>query len=108
MLEFLTGHDLEGRALEESKPVPKDQGALKDYLSLSENRPDVEAARYALKTAKRGILVAQSDLWPTVTLDHTQYQRREGFQGAIDWDLLLKVNVPLFQGGAAISKIKSN
>ena len=52
-------------------------------------------------------MIAQSQVWPTVTLDHTQYDRREGFQAPIDWDLLFKVNIPLFQGGEALSKIKA-
>lgn len=106
MLEFLTGLNLEGRPLELSDGLPPSQPELSRYLNRSQNRPDVEAARSALKTAKRSIVVAQSQLWPTVSLDHTQYEKREGFQSAIDWDLMLKINVPLFQGGEALGKIK--
>jgi len=106
-LEFLTGKNLEHRALDTGAELPSLQNPLKDYLDLSSNRPDVEAARYALKKAKRNIVIAQSQIWPTVTLDHTQYDRREGFQAPIDWDLLFRVNIPLFQGGEALSKIKA-
>jgi len=106
-LEFLTGQNLEQRTLDADANLPSLQSPLKDYLALSDNRPDVEAARFALKKAKRNIVIAQSQVWPTVTLDHTQYDRREGFQAPIDWDLLLKVNIPLFQGGEALSKIKA-
>ncbi|MBP9865325.1 MAG: TolC family protein [Candidatus Omnitrophica bacterium] len=107
MLEFLTGHDLVGRRLIIDEPLPPTENSLSHYLEQSKNRPDVESARYALKTAKRNIVVAQSQMWPTVSLDHTQYERRDGFQSAIDWDLLLKINVPLFQGGEALGKIKA-
>jgi outer membrane protein len=106
-LEFLTGKNLEHRALDKDASLPSLPNPLQDYLNLSNNRPDVEAARYALKKAKRNIVIAQSQVWPTVTLDHTQYDRREGFQAPIDWDLLFKVNIPLFQGGEALSKIKA-
>lgn len=107
MLEFLTGLELVGRRLSSDEPLPPTENPLSHYLEQSKNRPDVESARYALKTAKRNIIVAQSQLWPTVSLDHTQYEKRDGFQSAIDWDLLLKIKVPLFQGGEALSKIKS-
>lgn len=107
MLEFLTGQALIGRRLQTDEELPPAQNLLTHYLDQSKNRPDVEAARYALKTAKQNIVVAQSQIWPTVSLDHTQYEKRDGFQSAIDWDLLLKVNIPLFQGGEALSKIKS-
>lgn len=106
-LEFLTGQNLESRKLISDAAMPSLPSPLSDYLDLSDSRPDVEAARFALKKAKRNIVIAQSQIWPTVTLDHTQYDRREGFQAPIDWDLLLKVNVPLFRGGEALGKIKA-
>lgn len=107
VLEFLTGENLEGRRMEIENVLPAAAGELAEYLTISGQRPDVEAARYAVKTANRNIVVAQSQLWPTVSLDHNQYEKRDGFQSAIDWDLLLTVNVPLFQGGEALSKIKT-
>ncbi|MBP9865874.1 MAG: TolC family protein [Candidatus Omnitrophica bacterium] len=106
-LEFLTGYNLEGRSLADPENVPQMTSPITGYLEQSENRPDVEAARYALKKANQNIIIAQSEVWPTITLDHTQYDRREGFQGPIDWDMMFKINVPLFQGGEALSKIKA-
>lgn len=106
LLEFLTGQSLEGRRMAAVDSLPAGSESLDSYLLLSENRPDVEAARYALKTANRNIVVAQSQLWPTVTLDNNQYARREGFQSDIDWDLLITINIPLFQGGEALGKVK--
>jgi len=66
----------------------------------------VEAARQAVKTAWRAVIVAQSELWPEISIEHNQYERREGFSSNIDWDFLFKVDVPLLQGGSAIGKIK--
>lgn len=106
LLEFLTGMEWTGREpIDESLPEDSTQG-LAEYLAAVESRPDVEAARQAVKTAWRGVIVAQSEFWPELSIEHTQYERREGVQANIDWDFLFKINVPLLQGGEAIGKFK--
>ena len=77
-----------------------------DYTAKLESRPDVEASKQALKLARKRLIVAQSDLWPSVSLEHNRYTHREGFQSDIDWDILFKVDVPLFKGGETTGKIK--
>ena len=106
LLEFLTGISLENRELQE-EPLPETEiQELNGYLEVAPHRADVEAARQAVKTARSGVLVAQSDFWPEVTLEHNRYNRREGLQADIDWDLLFKVDVPLFRGGETVGKVK--
>ena len=106
LLEFLTGIQLDGRELYEegfSSDVPR---VLEDYLESMESRPDVEAAKQAAKTAWQAVIVEQSAFWPKVTLEHNRYDRREGLQSQIDWDLLFKINVPLSRGGETLGKVK--
>ncbi len=76
-----------------------------DYPAIAAKRGDVEAARNAMKTAKQAIVVKQSALWPLVTADVNQYQKREGFQDGITWDALIKVDVPLYRGGENVGQI---
>lgn len=76
------------------------------YEEILESRPDVQGAYQAMKTAKQAILVAQSGLWPQIDLDATNYEKRQGFQGDINWDVLFTIRVPLWRGGLNLGNIK--
>lgn len=106
VLEFLTGISLEGRPLqEESQAVPSPEN-LDTYLPSAAERSDVMAAREAKSKASRAVIVAQSELWPDISLESNLYERREGTQAGIDWDLLLTIDVPLTKGGTTFGEIK--
>ena len=79
--------------------------SAEEYPAIAAKRGDVEAARQAMKTAKQAIVVKQSVLWPLVTFDANQYQKREGFQDGITWDAVIKMDVPLYRGGENIGQI---
>ena len=106
LLEFLTGKSLQGRKLQEEELPQEAIQEIDDYLQIIGERADVEAAKQAMKTAGQSVVVAQSGFWPTLDLEHNQYNRREGLQTKIDWDLLFTVNVPLFHGGETVGKVK--
>ena len=106
VLEFLTGIKWEGQTLSDEPVSEEPPQELYAYLTKVDERSDVEGARQAVKTAKQGILVAQSQFWPELSIENNQYIRREGLQSNIDWDLLFKIDVPLFQGGEAIGNVK--
>jgi outer membrane protein TolC len=106
-LEFLTGVTITERDLEEM-PNDHDDRGLADYLKFVDTRPDVRAADYAVKTSRRGIVVAQSGFWPSITLNHNQYTRREGPTNKVDWDTLFTVNVPLFSGTETVGQVKDS
>ncbi|MFH1799327.1 MAG: TolC family protein [Candidatus Omnitrophota bacterium] len=108
LLEFLTGTDLEGRKLQEEATEEVSSQTLTEHLKMAGVRSDVKAAEQAVKTAWRGILVAQSGFWPTITLDHNQYMRREGTLSNLDWDTLFKFDVPLFSGGETVGQVKDS
>jgi outer membrane protein TolC len=106
MLEFLTGTDMEGRQLEEETTEEVSSKTLTEHLKSALTRSDVKAAEQAVKTAWRGILVAQSGFWPTMSIAHNQYMRREGFMASVDWDTMFEFNLPLFSGGETVGQVK--
>ncbi len=108
LLEFLTGTELGGRVLDEETSEEVSSQTLAEHLKMAAIRSDVKAAEQAVKTAWRGILVAQSGFWPTITLDHNQYIRREGILSNLDFDTLFKFDVPLFSGGETIGQVKDS
>lgn len=108
LLEFLIGTELEGRKLEEETSEEISSQTLKEHLKMAATRSDVKAAEQAIKTAWRGILVAQSGFWPTISFNHNQYMRREGTLSNLDWDTLFKIDVPLFSGGETVGQVKDS
>ncbi|OGW68633.1 MAG: hypothetical protein A2036_03190 [Omnitrophica bacterium GWA2_50_21] len=107
ILEFLVGIPVDSGQLKDMEIFEIEPETMDVYLAAADKRPDVEAAEQAVKTAWNGVVVAQSGLWPDISLVNNQYQKRDGFQDAIDWDLLFKINVPLYRGGETLGKIKS-
>ena len=107
-LEFLTGSSLENTTLKDMTVVSQTEDKLENLIGNSEYRSDVLAKESAMKTAKKAVLVAQSGFWPTISLEHTQYEKREGFQSGIDWDLMFKIDVPLFRGGSTFGEFKES
>ncbi len=107
LLTYFTGAETGTYVLKEParKPVTP---PLEELLEAVDDRADVKASEQAMKTSKRGMVVAQSVLWPKVSLDMNQYEKREGFQSGIDWDLLVKMDVPLFRGGTSFGEIKQS
>ena len=107
-LEFLTGESLDGVEFVDDELPQQAPDKVDDYLENAEYRPDVRASGNALKIAKRGILVAQSGFWPVISVEHTQYEKKDGFQSGMDWDFLFKIDIPLFRGGENVGKFKES
>ncbi len=107
LLEFLTGVTMNERDLVDTNPLSQTPDHLEEYIKDAAERHDVLASEQSEKTALQGLVVAQSKLWPNVTLDANSYDKREGFQSGISWDLLFTVKIPLFQGGGAVGEVKS-
>lgn len=103
-LQFLLGLKTDDFELQE-EPVP-DHTESFDAEEMAEEKSEVKAAYQAMKVARQAILVQQSDLWPHIRLDANHYEKREGFQSDIDWDMLFTINVPIFRGGTNAAKTK--
>ncbi len=106
VLEFLTGIVIRFDQLVDTTAEKDMARTVEEYLALIDNRPDVRAARQAVKTARQGIVVAQSGFWPQISLEGNNYVHREGFQKDFDWDALFKIDIPLFEGFENAGKLK--
>ena len=105
LLEFLIGGDLNEGLTDPDPSLP----ALKDeaeYLAAAASRPDVLAAQEAWEVARRQVTIARADFWPDVDLESNYYTKRVGAAADVDWDVLLKVDVPLFQGGQTMGEVR--
>lgn len=107
LIEFLIGRRISSKELRGTPFSASDAFDLEAALGSVDDRPDVSASRQMVKTAWQSVVSNQSALWPEITLENNQYEKREGFQSGIDWDLLLKINVPLFRGGGSVGNIKA-
>ena len=106
VLGFLTGIEIKPEELKDTDLPDEQVLELLDYVQASENRSDVNAAKQAVKIARQGILEAQSDLWPELTLDSNVYNKRDGSQFNVDWDVLFTINFPLGKGGTTLGNLK--
>ena len=106
LLEYLIGMEIENRKLEDKDNQNPSTLNLTDYLGKASSRSDVQAAEQAVKTAWRGILVAQSGFWPAANLNYTKFTHQEGPFADVNWDLLLTMTGPLFSGTQTIGQVK--
>ena len=106
VLEFLVGIQIGPNQLKDEELPSVGMPQLSEPLGFYEDRPDVKAFKQAVKIARSGIISAQSELWPEITMDTNAYVHREGFQKDIDWDVLFKINIPLSRGGENLGNLK--
>ncbi len=105
LLQFLTGLTAL-TSLEDPEQLVAEPGDQEGRLAKGASRPDVQATGEAWRVAVRQVRIAQSALWPTVSVEGDYYTERVGVSDDINWDALLKVDVPLFQGGQAVGGIR--
>ncbi len=105
LMEFLTGVSVESKILKDAE-IPQVTEEKINFLELANERPDVKASLAAVQTARSAFIVAQSELWPKLSLDANLYEKREGFQSGTSWDTLFTFTVPLGKGGETIGKVK--
>lgn len=105
LLAFLIGREAaEGIADPDSSlPALNEEGR---YLATAARRPDVVAAEDAWKVAQKQVAVSRADFWPDVDLESNYYNKRVGTAADVDWDVLVKVDVPLFQGGQTLGAVR--
>ena len=106
LVEFLTGLPrLEGVADQE---LPLSEMAPEgEQVSKASGRPDVRAAEEAWRLAQHETAVARADYWPEVDLEGNYYAERVGNAKDVAWDVLITVDVPIFQGGSVKGAVRS-
>lgn len=98
LLEFYIGRSLRESLGDDEKSLNEyaEPGDFALYSKQALTRPEVKASENAKTLAEKKVLAAQSGLWPKVSLDGNYYTKRVGFQNGNDWDVLLTVDVPVF------------
>lgn len=105
LLEFLTGLPRID-AINDPDPPPPPLDSEAAYVAKADKRPDVHMAEDALQIARQQARIARSRFYPTVSAESNYYTKRVGASAGVDWDALLKIDVPLFQGGQALGEAR--
>ena len=105
LLEFLTGLSRVQAVIDPDPALPPAE-AESAYLARASARPDVQAAEEAWRVAQKEITIARAGFFPDVDLEGNYYTKRVGNAADVDWDLLLTVSVPIFQGGENLGAVR--
>ena len=103
LLEYLVRAPVDPVADEAAVPVPP--GPLESYTARAASRPDVEAARDAVRTAEAAVGVARADYLPEFTATGNWYGYRPAFRSNVHWDAAASVSLPLFSFGATRASV---
>lgn len=106
ILAFLIGQEVAQRPLTDTLPAVEAVEPEAQSLARAEQRSDVRAEWEEILARRAGVRLARGTQWPTASFLGNYYLKRVGFQSAIDWDVLLSVDVPVFQGGAARAQVR--
>ncbi|MDP3791748.1 MAG: TolC family protein [Candidatus Omnitrophota bacterium] len=104
LLEFLVGIPID--KVSDSYEIPTFLMQEDYYVSKFINRPDIKAADYAWQFAEKELDVVNSDFLPTVSWQGNFYTQRTAFDKGTDWDIMLKIDVPIFEGTEILGKSK--
>ncbi|MBL0059601.1 MAG: TolC family protein [Elusimicrobia bacterium] len=104
-LSFLVGQEIGSIPLEDSLDGTTSE-TLPAFLSQAEKRPDLEAQRQEVLAQHLRVRYEKGSFWPTAGLRGNYYTQRPAFFEPIDWDLLLSLSVPLYQGGTVSARVK--
>ncbi|MBF0511357.1 MAG: TolC family protein [Candidatus Omnitrophica bacterium] len=102
---FLTGLS-DDIVLDNPLPHPFEDKDLNYWLSFSDNRPLIKEAQENLKAAEKQVLSARSGYLPQADIEGNYYVKRQDGYNGVDWDMMLKVKVPIFNGGDTYSQVR--
>ena len=103
-LSFLTGQEMGVAALTQETVVAPEPVTL--YLNQSARRPDLEAQRQEVLAQTLRVRYEKGSYWPMANLSGNYYTQRPAFYDPIQWDVMLNLDVPLFQGGTVKARVK--
>lgn len=102
LLGFLTGRDAADLQPCDRSPLP-DPGRVETYLAAVDGRADLRAGEALVAAAAAEAAAARAERLPRVTLDGTASPLRDP-EEQDEWDLTLRVELPLFDGGTRTAK----
>ncbi len=105
LLEFYIGREIAGGLVDEESPN-REMNTIEAHLEAVDGRADVRASRENKMLMDQKVVVARGGLFPKVGIDANYYTKREGFVENVDWDVLLRIDVPIFEGTKVWGDIK--
>jgi outer membrane protein len=103
LVEFLIGRPFD-QLIDEGDPQ-MNMTEEEAYRKV-DHRPDVEAASESLEAYKQNVTVARSGFFPSVSLGGNSYAKRPDANEGNDWDVMLSVNVPIFNGTYDVGQVQ--
>ena len=77
-------------------------------MTHAQNRSDLRALREEVKSLRQQVRLTRGSLYPTAGFLGNYYTKRVGSQQDIDWDILLSLDIPIFQGGTARAQMRES
>lgn len=105
LMAFYLGIPAKDIKLKETQKFP-DSEQLETYLQRSGARPDILALVESERQARRNLSAAKGDLLPVVTLNGNVAITRDPPFNQDDWGFTLQIEMPLFDGGLILSRIR--
>jgi outer membrane protein TolC len=81
---------------------PKD---LNSYLSLMEQRPDIQLLKSQIDSAQKSVSLAKSGHYPSAAFLGNYYLYRDGPQRTNKWDLGVSLTLPIYAGGIVNAQV---
>ncbi|MEW6042014.1 MAG: TolC family protein, partial [Elusimicrobiota bacterium] len=105
LLSLFTGQELGGAVLSDTMPEVENIEEENIYVKKVILRSDIKALQEDVLSKEFKLKTAKGALLPVANLTGNYYLKRVGFQEGINWDLLLALDIPIFQAGVARSQI---
>lgn len=105
-LSYLTGQNLSVPSLDDGILSSAPVSGLDDALIRSENRSDLKAQESEVEAMKLRVRYEKGFYWPTASVTGNYYTQRATFLDEIDWDVVLSVELPLYQGGTVSANVR--
>ena len=105
-LSRLTGRDPARMILRDDTPLPEEAGLLEEYLKGIETRPDIRLYEQEIIAQGANVRIAYGERLPELNLGGSWYFTRNESLHSSDWDMVLSLDFPLFQGGILRSRVK--
>lgn len=105
-LSFLTGKNISSLLLMDEISHPPVFESLGQAMIRAQGRTDLQAQREDVASKKLRIRYERGLYWPSADITGNYYLQRATFLDEIDWDVVLSLRMPIFQGGTVSAKVR--
>jgi outer membrane protein len=106
LLGFLIGKPPEQWILSDEQTLPPAR-ALEAYLERLDERKDLIASVQAIRAARERLESSRGGFLPDVSLDGAYLYRQSPDSGR-DWNITLRITLPVFQGGSTMASVRES